>query len=66
MNLQDFPGGTVVKNPPASAGDRSSIPGLKRLILCVTTIELVCLESMIHNNEKPRHHKWRVAPTQHN
>ena len=26
--LGDFPGGTVVKNLPASAGDTSSIPGL--------------------------------------
>ena len=25
-----FPGGTMVKNPPASAGDRGSIPGLGR------------------------------------
>ena len=23
----DFPGGTVVKNPPANTGDRGSIPG---------------------------------------
>ena len=23
----DFPGGAVVKNPPADAGDMSSIPG---------------------------------------
>ena len=23
----DFPGGTVVKNPPANAGDKGSIPG---------------------------------------
>ena len=23
----DFPGGAVVKNPPASAGDSGSIPG---------------------------------------
>ena len=23
----DFPGGTVVKNPPANAGDTGSIPG---------------------------------------
>ena len=23
----DFPGGAVVKNPPANAGDTSSIPG---------------------------------------
>ena len=26
----DFPGGTVVKNPPANAGDMSSSPGLGR------------------------------------
>ena len=26
----DFPGGAVVKNPPASAGDTGSIPGLGR------------------------------------
>ena len=25
--LWDFPGGTVVKNPPASAGDTGLIPG---------------------------------------
>ena len=25
-----FPGGSVVKNPPASAGDAGSIPGLGR------------------------------------
>ena len=24
---RDFPGGTVVKNPPANAGDRGSSPG---------------------------------------
>ena len=24
---RDFPGGTVVKNPPANAGDMGSIPG---------------------------------------
>ena len=27
---QGFPGGTVVKNPPAYAGDTGSIPGLGR------------------------------------
>ena len=27
---QDFPGGAVVKNPPASAGDTGSSPGLGR------------------------------------
>ena len=25
--LRDFPGGTVVKNPPANAGDTGSSPG---------------------------------------
>ena len=27
MRIQDFPGGTVVKNPPANAGDTGSSPG---------------------------------------
>ena len=26
VNVLDFPGGSVVKNPPASAGDTGSIP----------------------------------------
>ena len=26
-NCRDFPGGAVVKNPPAKAGDTGSIPG---------------------------------------
>ena len=29
-NKQDFPGGPVVNNQPANAGDTSSIPGLGR------------------------------------
>ena len=28
--VEDFPGGSVVKNPPAKAGNISSIPGLGR------------------------------------
>ena len=28
--IRDFPGGTVVKNPPANAGDMGSIPLLGR------------------------------------
>ena len=28
--FRDFPGGAVVKNPPANAGDMGSIPGLGR------------------------------------
>ena len=30
VSLKGFPGGSLVKNPPANAGDVSSIPGLKR------------------------------------
>ena len=30
QRIGDFPGGAVVKNPPANAGDTSSIPGLGR------------------------------------
>ena len=26
--MGDFPGGAVIKNPPANAGDTGSIPGL--------------------------------------
>ena len=29
-HLGDFPGGAVVKNPPANAGDTGSSPGLER------------------------------------
>ena len=28
--LKGFPGGSVVKNPPANAGDPGLIPGLER------------------------------------
>ena len=44
----DFPGGWVVENPPASAGDMASIsnPGgphmaVEQLSLCITTTEPV-------------------------
>ena len=30
MGVLSFPGGSVVKNPPANAGDMGSIPGLGR------------------------------------
>ena len=30
MCLQGFPGGSMVKNPPANAGDTGSIPGSGR------------------------------------
>ena len=28
IKIEDFPCGSVVKNPPANAGDTGSIPGL--------------------------------------
>ena len=31
--VEDFPGGLVVKNPPASAGDVGSVPGLGRFYM---------------------------------
>ena len=44
--LQGFPGGSVVKNLPANAGDKGSITGLGRahipqLSPCATTAETV-------------------------
>ena len=30
MEAQDFPGGSVVENPPVNAGDTGLIPGLGR------------------------------------
>ena len=30
QDLKGFPGGSVVKNPPANAGDIGSIPGSRR------------------------------------
>ena len=41
---EDFPGGAVVKNPPASAGYTGSIPGLGRSHMCGAT--------------KPVHHSY--------
>ena len=29
-SMEGFPGGSVVKNPPANAGDMASIPDLRR------------------------------------
>ena len=36
-----FPGGSVVKNPPAKAGDTGEIPHAVEQLSCATTIELV-------------------------
>ena len=46
--MRGFPGGPLVKNPPANAGDRSSIPdpgrlprAAEQLSLCTVTVEPV-------------------------
>ena len=63
---QDFPGGTVDKNPPALVGDMKSIPGLGRfhvpLNLYTTTTDPAHLEPVLHKkrshcNEEPMNHK---------
>ena len=57
---QDFPGGTVVKNPPANAGDTGSSPGRGRfphateqLRLCATTTEARAPRTHALQQEKP-------------
>ena len=65
--LGDFPGDTVVKNPPVNAGNMSSTPGLERshvptepLSTCATTTEPMCPGALLcnkrsHSNEKSTH-----------
>ena len=67
MLVRDFPGGTVVKNPPASAGDTGSIPGPRRShmpqssearapqLLKPTRLEPMLFDKRSHHNEKPAH-----------
>ena len=57
----DFPGGPVVKNLPANAGDMGSIPGLGRfhmprgqLNLCTTTTQPAHLEPKLPNEKPPQ------------
>ena len=61
--MWDFPGGAVVKNPPANVGDMGSSPGPGRshvprsnkarapqlLSLCSRACELQLLKPMCHN-----------------
>ena len=64
----DLPGGAVDKNPPDSAGDMGSVPGLERLHMprsnkawAPQLAKLTSLEPMLgnkrgHNNKKPIYH----------
>ena len=65
--LMGFPGGAVVKNPPANAGDTGSSPGpgrshmprsnkaCKPQLLKPTRLEPVLHNKRSHRNEKPAH-----------
>ena len=67
MSPKGFPGGAVVKNPPASAGDAGSSPGLGRShmlrsdqarvpkLLKPTCLEAVLCSKRSHRSEKPMH-----------
>ena len=72
MNL-GFPGGAVVENLPANAGDMGSSPGLgfphaaEQLGLWATTTEPVRLEPVLHNkrggdSERPAHRNEEWPP----
>ena len=72
--FRNFPGGPVVKNPPASAGATGSIPDLGRSYMlwsnyaCVpkllqpTRSGASALQQKKHRSEKLEHHSQRVAP----
>ena len=65
---RDFPGGTVVKNPPANTGDTGLSPGPGRSHMLRSNwarapqlLKPARLEPELHNkrshrNEKPAHH----------
>ena len=67
LGTQDFPGGTMVKNPPANAGDTGSSPGLGRShvpwsgwarepqLLKPARLEPVLRNKRSHRDEKPVH-----------
>ena len=59
FEVTGFPGGSVVKNLPANAGDTGSIPGPGRSHMHGAT-KSVCLEPVLHSKrsyhkEKPAH-----------
>ena len=69
---KNFPGGRVIKNPPATAGDTGSIPspedftclGATKAMYQMTEahpLEPVCYKRS-HYNEKPKHYNQRISP----
>ena len=76
MGVRDFPGGAVVKNPPANGGDMDSIPGREDPTCCGATtpvrhnywahvpqlLKPACLQPVLHNK---RGH-YNEKPVHHN
>ena len=67
--MWDFPGGAVVKNPPANAGDMCSIPGpgrshmaTEQLSPCATTTEAHAPRAHALQREKPP--QWEARALQ--
>ena len=69
----EFPGGAIIKNPPANAGDTGSVPALGRshaveqLTCALKPLKPMHREPMLcskssHHSEKPEHHN--KDPTQ--
>ena len=59
--FRGLPGGPMVKNPPANAGDTDWIPGPGTRVPHATTTEARALESGLchkrsHHDDKPEHH----------
>ena len=72
-HLEDFPGGAVVKNPPANAGDMGSSPGPGGSHMPRSNWARApqLLEPVLHNrrgyrNERPAHGQRGVAPARRN
>ena len=53
INLRGFPGGTVVKNPPANARDVGLIPGLENPLEKEMATHYSILAWKIHWTEQP-------------
>ena len=50
--IQGFPGGSVVKNPPANAGDKGSIPGSGICQILEWVATLVSLPGKSHGQRR--------------
>ena len=67
---QGFPGGSVVKNPPANAGDMDSIPGLGRFHMPggpkpITQLLSLCPRAQGATTIEPTCHNYKArAPQQ--